>query len=688
MCAILLAVALALTFAASFSAIIPILRLLISVEGLRTSLFRKAVEIRYQLDLQLYQPERHGIYPLQPMPEAAVVVSDVRAPQSGVRARDALCPPPDRDLDTPLALLEHLASSPDPPVVQVVSSSMAPDAAPGLAVLQPGPLDFKQRFALPALIWLARKAPLSNTPETRRQTLYYVFGGLFVMVLMSAAFRFSQEYLVIIISNRAVMDMRRHMYRTILHLPMTWFGRHLTETMSRVVTDFKDVERGYRALFGKLLTEPIKMIFLVLVALYLDWRITLFALVAAPVGVLLLSVLGRKIRKVNRKLLAGYARMMSVITAALAGMRVVRAYNMQTAERRRMWAAERGLLKQLLRIGRLEAMAGPLLEILAVLVAMGGVLYLAEDVFTGALSPDAFIALIVVLVVMFDAGRKTAEIYPRLARADAAAHRIFEMIDMPVEQHRTHGLPDLPPLQERIELRGVSFTYPGQNRPALQDVNLTVLKGQRVALVGPNGSGKTTLVSLLERFFEIDSGCILFDGHDIAQHSIASLRSQISLLTQDAVIFALTVFENIAYGAPGATLDDVIAAARRAHAHDFIERLPEGYQTVLGEFGATLSGGERQRLSLARAILRNAPIFIFDEATSQVDVDSERKIQAATREFMEGRTSLVIAHRIGTIIDSDLIAVFDRGQLVDAADHATLLERCALYSTLYNAHAQ
>jgi ABC-type multidrug transport system fused ATPase/permease subunit len=220
----------------------------------------------------------------------------------------------------------------------------------------------------------------------------------------------------------------------------------------------------------------------------------------------------------------------------------------------------------------------------------------------------------------------------------------------------------------------------------LHKINLVIKRGQKVALVGPNGSGKTTCINLLDRFLDRDSGHIRFDGADICDFSVASVRDQISLVTQDAVVFALSAYENIAYGQPRAGMDQVVAAAKKAHAHEFIEQLPDGYQTVLGEFGATLSGGERQRLSLARAILRDAPIFIFDEATSQIDVDSERKIHKATSEFMRGRTSIVIAHRIRTIIDADQIAVFDRGRVIDVGTHDDLLKRCELYRTLYHAH--
>jgi ABC-type multidrug transport system fused ATPase/permease subunit len=321
-----------------------------------------------------------------------------------------------------------------------------------------------------------------------------------------------------------------------------------------------------------------------------------------------------------------------------------------------------------------------------VVIAMCGVVWLAQRSMRGEISPQEFLYMGLLMAAVFDPIRRVSTIFTRMQRADAACARIFEIIDMPAEERNGLAGRVLPPLRGEIEFRDVTFTYPGQQVPALAEINLTVTAGQRVAIVGPNGSGKTTLIGLLLRFFEPGAGAILVDGTDIATASIRSLRGQVSLVTQEAIVFAMSARDNIGYGLAGATEEQIVEAARKAHADEFIERMPDGYDTVIGESGATLSGGERQRLSLARAIIRDAPIFIFDEATSQIDVDSEQKIHQAMVEFMRGRTSLVIAHRIATISDADQIVVLDRGRIEDQGTHDELLTRCELYKTLYYTH--
>ncbi len=290
--------------------------------------------------------------------------------------------------------------------------------------------------------------------------------------------------------------------------------------------------------------------------------------------------------------------------------------------------------------------------------------------------------MILCFAAIFQPVQKLSKVYPRIQEASAAGERLFEVIDSPGEYIRDGAAPALPPIRESIEYRGVTFTYPGASRPALRNVNLKVRRGEILALVGPNGCGKTTLASLLLRFFEPDKGEILIDGRPIRDVKLRSLRGQISLITQETVIFSDTVANNILYGRPDATKDEVISAARRAFADEFIRQLPEGYETVIGEHGATLSGGQRQRLAIARAILRDAPILVFDEATSQIDPESELKIHEALDAFLAGRTAFMIAHRYSTISEADRIAVLDGGQIIASGTHESLLESCILYRRL------
>jgi subfamily B ATP-binding cassette protein MsbA len=357
-------------------------------------------------------------------------------------------------------------------------------------------------------------------------------------------------------------------------------------------------------------------------------------------------------------------------------------------------------------IERIEAFTSPLFEVIGYLFGAGVTVYFADQVISGRLEAGEFMLIIVCLAAMFDPVRKLSGFYNRIERANAAAERIFEIIDLPDEQSGGSGA-ELAPLERAIEFRDVSFTYPGAERPAVCGFSLRVRRGERVAVVGPNGSGKTTLLSLVMRFFEPDSGAILFDGVNVADASLSSLRRQIGLVTQDSVIFADTIRNNIAYGAPsllwklnvqqrhprrripGLNGDAaIIAAARAAYADDFITQLPQGYDTVVGEHGATLSGGQKQRLSIARAILANAPILIFDEATSQIDSDSEQKIHDALERFLEDRTAFIIAHRFSTILQADRIVVMDQGRVVDSGRHEELLPRCGLYRVLFETQLQ
>jgi ABC-type multidrug transport system fused ATPase/permease subunit len=288
----------------------------------------------------------------------------------------------------------------------------------------------------------------------------------------------------------------------------------------------------------------------------------------------------------------------------------------------------------------------------------------------------------VILAMLFDPLRKLTDVYVRVQRSTAGAERIFHVIDQPTESDLNTAHVELKPLERGIEFVDVSFTYPGAHEPAVKNVSLSIQKGESVAIVGPNGSGKTTLMSMLPRFFNPDSGEIRYDGVNVREATLQSLRQQIGVVSQEAIVFAGTPIENIAYGIAAPDEERVHAAAGRAFADEFIRNIPGGYETDLGERGTTLSGGQRQRLAIARAIFRDAPVLIFDEATSQIDTESEQKIQNALKEFSKGRTTFIIAHRLSTIQFANRIIVLDEGQVVDTGTHKELFDRCPLYRNL------
>ncbi len=317
------------------------------------------------------------------------------------------------------------------------------------------------------------------------------------------------------------------------------------------------------------------------------------------------------------------------------------------------------------------------------MLAGAGAIIVGMAWFTGgSLDGTEFIALLALLGGAAEAVRKTSDIWNKIQQANAAAERVFAVLDHPTEPEKPNAVV-LPSGRGNVEFRDVVFTYPGADRTTLKGVNLTVTAGHNVAVVGPNGSGKTTLANLLPRFYDPDSGHILIGGYDIAEVTLDSLRSQIGMVTQEVITFNDTLTANIGYGRQGATQGEIVEAARRAFAHEFISQLPLGYDTVIGEHGVGLSGGQLQRIVIARGILKNPAILIFDEATSQVDADSEAKIHKAITEIMQGRTTFIIAHRFSTVVAADVIVVMDGGRIVAQGKHEQLMQTCSIYQGLY-----
>lgn len=551
---------------------------------------------------------------------------------------------------------------------------------------------------------ISRILPAETTKEAKMRTLWIVFGVILIITIVGGICRFFGEYLIALVAGRTVVAIRRQMYDRVLNFPVSYFAsRGVSDTVSRFVQDSQDIYRGLNFVFAKSLREPLKAGFAFAFALFLDWRITLITVAVAPLAGILIRKFGKMIRKANKGLLQGYGRMLNALESALSGIRVVKGYTMESYERRHLHAVDTHMLRQQMKIERTDALTGPAFEVMGVVVAIGAIAYFANLMFDNRMDFAKFTTIAACMAGMFDPVRKMSSFYNRIQQANAALDRVFEIIDLPVEEADRHAAEILPSLADCIELRDIRFTYPGSEKPALDGISLTIKRGERVAFVGPNGSGKTTLLAMLMRFFEPQEGRILFDSRNIADFSLWSLRRQISLITQDTVIFADSIANNIAYGddtllkrlvlrrrhpdrfppGPDPDLDRIVQAAKAAFADEFIGDKPEGYDTYVGEHGTQLSGGQKQRIAIARAILRNAPIFIFDEATSQIDSESEQKIHDAVERFLEGRTALIIAHRFSTILQADRIVVMDRGRIVDSGKHAELIERCKLYQTLY-----
>jgi ABC-type multidrug transport system fused ATPase/permease subunit len=466
------------------------------------------------------------------------------------------------------------------------------------------------------------------------------------------------------------------------------------------VQDAQGLQDGFKTVLGQSIQEPIKAALAFGLALWFDWQLTMFIVLFGPLMFAIIKKFGKKMRRASRKALQSSANMLGQLDASLAGVRVVKAAGAERHERRRYTRIMDGLVNEQLRMSRIDAMSTPILEILTLFVVGGIVLYATYLVrVKQSLDAITFFGLMTCLMAIGESLRKVSKVNNALQKSNAAAQRIFETLDVPVEKPRDLAKRDayratlsggkvgplkkLAPIARSVVFENVSFTYPGAPSPALRGVNLSVPRGQSVAVVGRNGSGKTTLLALLPRFYNPESGRILIDNVDVAGVTLKSLRSQIGIVTQEPILFPGTIAQNIAYGLPGASREEIIAAAKQAFAHEFITEKPNGYDTELTGLGSGLSGGQRQRLCIARAILRRTPILILDEATSQVDAESEHLIQQAIERLMHERTTFVIAHRFSTILSADTIVVLDKGQVVGQGKHDELLKTCETYKNLY-----
>jgi subfamily B ATP-binding cassette protein MsbA len=667
----------AVVYSASIGSVLPILYAMIQPEGVHGWVYTHLAEHRHDADLSVYSSLKNRRIP--GVPDGALMVSslDPDSPlyRAGVRDGDHILSANGKSED-PVEMFRELSGSAEVEVRYVPSGTTEVHTAR----VRGDSLGLTYGLLARIVEWLPGGW---NTPQEKLSTLTALLIGLMGLVVAGSVTKVLSEYLAAIAIGRAMVDLRRQMYTHMFRLPLSQFSQNTTDTISKYFQDMNDIVRGLENFFQKIVTEPFKAIGVTALALYLNWQLTLAVMLGVPVAAVLFRYLGKKVRRANKKLLVGYGQMLGVLESTMTGMRVVKGYMREGYECRRLFGIDRHLLRQQLKMSFIEALTSPFIETMGFMVAAGAILYFANGMYSHGVKPPELMVMLICLGGIFDPVRKLSTVYPKIQRANAAADRIFDLVDAPSEYEQDAGRPRLAPFRSGITFEDVIYTYPGANRPALNGVSLQVRKGEIIALVGPNGSGKTTLVSLLPRFFPVTSGRILIDGQDISQVSLRSLRANFSLIAQESVIFPDTVRANISYGRPDATQAEIEEAARRAFADEFIQQLPHGYDTVIGEHGATLSGGQRQRIAIARAILRDAPILIFDEATSQVDPESEMKIHEALESFLQERTAFIIAHRYSTVSNADRIVVMEDGQVAAVGTHAHLLKTCELYRRLY-----
>lgn len=483
-----------------------------------------------------------------------------------------------------------------------------------------------------------------------------------------------------------ITDLRDDLYEAILRRSISFFQKHATGTLlSALINDIERVQYAISSILSDFLQQVFTLLFTTAVVIFLGGKLAWVLLLFIPVVIGSIRKIGRGVRQTTRKGQDKLAEIQNILHETITGNRIVKAFNMEFWELLRFRQAARRLFRANLSSVRAQAIASPLMDFIGA-VAIALLLLVGRNaIHSHAMTEGTFFAFIVALFKLYDPVRRSAVYYNSFQQALGASQAIFEFIedrDQVVE--RKHAL-NLKGFRDAIRLENVGFAYTtdeGQQE-VLHDINLEIRHGEVIALVGPSGAGKSTLVNLIPRFFDVTSGRVTIDGHDLRDVSLKSLRDQIGKVTQETILFNETVRNNIAYGQPDVPLSRVVEAAKAALAHDFIQKMPEGYGTVIGEKGFRLSGGERQRIAIARAILKNAPILILDEATSALDTESEALVQTALSNLMSGRTVIVIAHRLSTVRRANRIAVIEQGRITAIGTHEELLQNSPTYQRLY-----
>ncbi len=505
-----------------------------------------------------------------------------------------------------------------------------------------------------------------------------------VLSLLVNVARYFQEYYAGTVGTNISTDLGQEMYENLMRQSVGFFeARSSGEILARFANDIFTVNRGLAGVLVKLMREPFKAVVFIGVALSVDvWLTLVGALVLPPVAYALVTI-GKKMRRSVRRSLQKIASMTSVIAETVTGITIVKGYNMEDYERNRVRREITKLRKFLNRMVGLDAATGPVTEFVMIVGVVIFVLFSGQRVISGKLAAGDLTQLFVALGMMLDPVRKLTTVNNLIQTSVASAERVFEFIDMESDIVEAPDPVELPPFRDGLRFEQVHFSYSGREE-VLKGIDFEVKRGELVALVGPSGAGKSTIVKLVPRFYDVNGGAIFIDGVDIRQASFKSLRNLTGIVTQNTILFAESIRDNIAYGQAGYDEARVRAAADAAHATEFIEKLPEGFNTVIGESGCNLSGGQRQRLAIARAIIKDPAILILDEATSSLDSESERLIQQALDEFVTGRTAIVIAHRLSTVRRADRILVIDDGRVVQQGTHEELLAKGGLYKRLYD----
>ncbi len=504
------------------------------------------------------------------------------------------------------------------------------------------------------------------------------------VAVFKAGFSYGQSYLMNYVGNHVIADVREELFLQLMRLPAGYHDANTSgRLMSRVINDVNLMAGAVAGVLKDLFQQGLTFVAMMGIIFYQNWKLAAVSLVVVPMSFYTVTQMGRRLRKLATRGQERIGDMASALQEALTGIRVVKTFGREEAEGARFQHSNRAYLRATMKGVQVSSLVSSHMEVIGVLGVAMIIWYGGYLVIDGEMTPGAFFSFLAAMFMAYTPLRRLAGANNTIQQALSAAERVFGVLDLENERDRDQGLRELSPITRSLEFRGVTFQYDGTEQPALRDINLSISAGEVVALVGSSGSGKTTLANLVPRFYEPTRGMILLDGQNTREGTLKSLRRQIGIVSQDTVLFDETVRNNIAYGKLDAAEHELVEAAQAAYAHDFIQRLPDGYDTVIGENGVKLSGGERQRLAIARAILRDPPILILDEATSSLDSESERIVQLALSNLMRNRTTLVIAHRLSTVQNADRIIVLDRGRIVETGSHEELLRNGGRYQRLH-----
>lgn len=515
-------------------------------------------------------------------------------------------------------------------------------------------------------------------------TLARLCVAILIISFFKAISGYVQSFMVALTQQRVIRTLRDQMFAHYHDLSLAYFTRTRTgQVISRVGNDVRILNDMLDLALGRLFRDPLLVLVLLVSLFVLNWRLTLLAMLVLPLAVAAMTLVWRYIRRYSRRAQERMGDISSILEESIGGVRVVKAFGREDHEKGRFAEANRGYYRAMVKMARARLASSPVNEFLGTVAGVIILWFGGRNVLNGTgFQPGEFMTYVLLVFSMIQPVKALAGVHSRLAEGEAAAERVFEALDTPVDVKDAPEAKPLPGFHSEIRYDKVSFTY--GNELVLRDIDLTIKRGQSVALVGPSGGGKSTLCDLLARFYDPASGAISVDGHDLRTLTTKSLRDHLGVVTQDVVLFYDSVARNIAYGYDKIDPDRLRRAADAAYALEFIEALPEKWDTIIGPRGVKLSGGQRQRLAIARAIFKDPPILIFDEATSALDTESEFAVQRAIDNLLQDRTALIVAHRLSTVRRADLIVVIDKGQIVERGTHDELIARDGLYRRLYN----